>query len=600
MHRSYERNAAGWVTQVLRPAGKFTKYQYDGGGRVTTVEYSDSKKEKYQYRPDGELIQAVNEHAVVQFERDVMGNILKETVNDEWIASAFDNMGNRIRTSSSMGADIQHAYNALGDILSMEANGWQARFAHDKLGLETERLLPGGIINRWQRDGIGRPVMQTVGHTGGAGGMIQTKKNRQYQWDVNDRLKQIKDEKGITRFEHDAWSNLSKTIFANGEQQLRNPDAVGNLFKTEDRKDRLYAKGGQLKKANGWEYSYDAEGNLTEKKHTGGDTWKYEWNDAGMLLKVTRPDKAIVSFTYDALGRRLSKQIKNTVTKFVWDGNVPLHEWKEHAETGDVLGDLSIDENGNLENGSPAIAPGITTWLFDEDSFAPAGKLKGAKKYSIVTDHLGTPAQMYKEDGSLFWEMELDSFGKVRMEKGETGSCPFRYQGQYEDAETGLYYNRFRYYSVEEGIYLSQDPIGLLGSIRIYSYVGDTLIFIDSLGLAGKAWFNYAKAWHDKRATEIFGDGKGKSVGGRHYDKSYDGKDVEFKSDNFSKGPRAKESLKRMNDQLNKDIANKLSGRANPHWHFDHDPTKAKDMKSLLKKMKKHGITFSHGKTYKK
>jgi hypothetical protein len=25
--------------------------------------------------------------------------------------------------------------------------------------------------------------------------------------------------------------------------------------------------------------------------------------------------------------------------------------------------------------------------------------------------------------------------------------CPFRYQGQYEDAETGLYYNRFRYYS---------------------------------------------------------------------------------------------------------------------------------------------------------
>ncbi|EFI16444.1 Rhs family protein [Bacteroidetes oral taxon 274 str. F0058] len=39
--------------------------------------------------------------------------------------------------------------------------------------------------------------------------------------------------------------------------------------------------------------------------------------------------------------------------------------------------------------------------------------------------------------------------------------CPFRYQGQYEDSETELYYNRFRYYSPDEGMYISQDPIEL-------------------------------------------------------------------------------------------------------------------------------------------
>lgn len=467
--RRYERNPAGWVTQVHRPAEKYTRYGYDECGRVTEIHYSDGASETYAYRPDGNLISAVNESATVEFERDVMGIILKETVNGEWIASEYDNVCNRIKITSSMGANIHHRYNKMGDVLEMETNGWKAQYKHDKLGLEVERLLPGGISSQWQRDGIGRPVVQTIGHTAGAG--ISLRKRKQYLWDVNDRLKQIKDEKGITKFEHDGWSNLAKTIYPNGEEQLRNRDAVGNLFKSEDRKDRKYAKGGQLKKANGWEYYYDQEGNLTQKKHIRGETWNYKWNDAGMLIEVTRPDKEQVSFTYDALGRRLSKQFKNTFTKFIWDGNVPLHEWKEHALSGEKLSNLKVGENGQI------------TWLFEPNSFVPAGKIKGGKEYSIITDHLGTPSQMYREDGTLLWEGELDSYGKVRIEKGEAGSCPFRYQGQYEDVETGLYYNRFRYYSPEEGFYISEDPIGLRGGFQLFSYVSDPLIYIDKFGL---------------------------------------------------------------------------------------------------------------------
>lgn len=109
-----------------------------------------------------------------------------------------------------------------------------------------------------------------------------------------------------------------------------------------------------------------------------------------MLQAVTRPDGDIVSFTYDALGRRLSKQYKSTVTKWLWDGNKPLHEWKEHAQTGQKLSNTAISEDG------------IATWLFNENNFAPTAKLKGEKTYSIVTDHLGTPYQMYKDDGENF------------------------------------------------------------------------------------------------------------------------------------------------------------------------------------------------------
>ncbi len=491
--RQYERNPAGWVTKVNRPGGKFTEYNYDDCGRVTGVLYSDNKQERYTYRPDGELIKAVNESAKVQFERNVSGDIVKETVNGEWVQSEYDIFSNRTKITSSLGANITHAYNNMGDVLQMEANGWFAKFEHDKLGLETNRLLPGGVSSNWQRDGIGRPVIQTVGHT--ANNIFNARKRKQYTWEVNDRLKQIKDEKGITSFEHDGWSNLAKTIYPDGEVQLRNPDAVGNLFKTIDRKDREYGKGGQLKKANGWSYGYDEEGNLIKKEHVGGDVWKYEWNDAGMLMKVIRPDNEEVSFSYDALGRRLSKQFKNTITKFVWDGNVLLHEWKEDARTGKILGSLEVNEDGDLSTSRiPGPERGISspsgrqggavTWLFDTYSFAPTAKIKNGKTYSIVTDHLGTPGQMYKEDGELFWEAELDSYGKVRVEKGELGSCPFRYQGQYEDVETGLYYNRFRYYDPEACVYLSKDPIGLLGSNpNEYAYVSDPNTWIDVFGL---------------------------------------------------------------------------------------------------------------------
>jgi RHS repeat-associated protein len=87
--------------------------------------------------------------------------------------------------------------------------------------------------------------------------------------------------------------------------------------------------------------------------------------------------------------------------------------------------------------------------------------------------------------GKKVWECELDIYGKVRNLQGDQGFIPFRYQGQYEDQETGLYYNRFRYYSPEEGLYLSQDPIRLLGGDKFYGYVHDPNGWVDVLGLAG-------------------------------------------------------------------------------------------------------------------
>lgn len=60
---------------------------------------------------------------------------------------------------------------------------------------------------------------------------------------------------------------------------------------------------------------------------------------------------------------------------------------------------------------------------------------------------------------------------------------PFRFQGQQFDEETGLHYNRFRYYDPGLGRFASQDPIGLAGGANLFQYAANTFSWIDPLGL---------------------------------------------------------------------------------------------------------------------
>jgi RHS repeat-associated protein len=221
-----------------------------------------------------------------------------------------------------------------------------------------------------------------------------------------------------------------------------------------------------------------------------------------MLSVVKRPDGRKVKFTYDPLGRRMSKSYNGRVTKWVWDGNVILHEWVDHFDDvndeDEIQDSLQSDEistaslqaqlDGRPSNGPPEIGglPLPTTWLFDPDTFAPASKIVGDKHYSIITDHLGTPLSMFDETGAQTWGAELDVFGALKNLQGDRSDCPFRYPGQYEDGEIGLYYNRFRYYDPDGGEYVSQDPIGLEGCINLYAYVVDVNSWIDILGLNQK------------------------------------------------------------------------------------------------------------------
>ncbi len=507
--RLYKRDAAGQVVQVQRPEKRWTKYNYDLVGRVTRVTYFDKTVENYEYRGDGELILAENKHLKVQFERNMLGQVTKEIQGDYEVYSEFDILDRRIKITSSLGAYIHISRNAMGDVEQMgakqgENQSWNAIFKRDLMRLEIERNLPGGIISQTKRDKLGRPVHHVI--SGKKGDFM----DKRYEWDVNDRLRKIIDtHHGTTTFTHDELGNLAGAQYGDGSFEFRMPDAVGNLFKTKSQKDRKYGPAGQLLEANGTKYDYDSEGNLVQKTEPNDKVWHYQWDASGMLAKVIRPDGDEVIFTYDALGRRLSKTYRDKTTRWVWDGNVPLHEWIETAIQQDIKKVYSSKDSESINKakelisnapakGPPSLSPLsgempkgqrelLTTWVFESEIFAPVAKLKGQEKFSIISNYLGTPAQMYNSNGEQVWAADTSIYGELLYLKGKREECPFRYSGQYEDVETGLYYNRFRYYDVKGGVYVSQDPVRLGGGNKLYSYVHDPLLYIDKYGLAGSA-----------------------------------------------------------------------------------------------------------------
>ena len=520
--RIYYRDPAGQVIKVQRPEKRWTKYIYDLTGRVTQVSYHDETKEKYEYRSDGELIIAENQYLKVQFERDLIGQVTKEIQGDFEVNSGYDILGRRTKITSSLGADINITRNAMGDVEQMgakqsENQSWNAIFKRDLMGLEIERSLPGGIISRTKRDKLGRPVHHIIS------GMKGDFMDKRYEWDVNDRLRKIIDaHHGTTTFSHDELGNLAGAQYGDGTFEFRMPDAVGNLFKTKDRKDRKYGPAGQLLEANGTSYTYDEEGNLIQKTETRGKTWNFEWNASRMLAKVIRPDGGEVTFTYDALGRRLSKTYRGKTTRWVWDGNVPLHEWIETEltqETEEYNPNYTVSKNKteDLLNIAPANGPplDLTTWIFEPESFAPVAKLLRQERFSIVSNYLGTPTQMYNSKGEQVWAADTSIYGELLNLKENREACPFRYPGQYEDTETGLYYNRFRYYDPESGVYISQDPMRMSGGLGLYSYVHDPNFWVDMFGLNCNPSGAKIKGYTQHGLNQAIGRNGGKGVNAR-------------------------------------------------------------------------------------
>ncbi|MFE2494445.1 DUF6531 domain-containing protein [Streptomyces scopuliridis] len=480
---AYTHDAAGQLTARTNALGQTVTYTHDELGQILTKN-ADGAVTTYAYDSMGRLLQASSPQAAITYRRDRLGRVESETCNDRTITFAYDSLGNRTSRTTPAGATSTWVYDAADRPTALTTADRTLIFEYDAAGREVTRRLGETITLKHAWDPTGRltaqtltgPVTRTVQHrayTYRADGYLTAIDDhlngpRSFDLDTTGRVTAVDAEDWTERYAYDEASNQTS---AQWPPTQPGSEAVGI---------RTYT-GTRITRAGSIRYEHDAQGRIVLRQKSRlarkPDTWRYEWDAEDRLTAVTTPDGAVWRYLYDPFGRRIAKQRladDGTVleqTNFTWDGVTLAEEATTTAKpsspvtmTWDHIGLRPIAQTERISAG------------------APEGDID-RRFFAIVTDLVGTPAELIDEEGEVAWRMRSTLWGATTSAANGSTSTPLRFPGQYFDSESGLHYNVRRYYDPTTARYVSADPLGLAPALNPHGYVGNPHHEIDPLGL---------------------------------------------------------------------------------------------------------------------
>ncbi|EPD1375904.1 restriction endonuclease fold toxin, partial [Escherichia coli] len=287
-----------------------------------------------------------------------------------------------------------------------------------------------------------------------------------------------------------------------------------------------YAGGHRLKQAGNTQYDYDAAGRMVSRtRHRDGyrpETERFRWDSRDQLTGYCSAQGEQWEYRHDASGRRTEKRCDRKKIRFtyLWDGD-SIAEIREYRD------DKLYSVRHLVFNGFELISQQFSRERQAHPSVAP---LWVTRTNHAVSDLTGRPLMLFNSEGKTVWRPGQTSlWGLALSLPADTGYPDPRgeldpeaapgllYAGQWQDTESGLCYNRFRYYEPETGMYLVSDPLGLLGGEQTYRYVPNPLGYIDPLGLA-KTSVPAEKISLSDKARDLFRQGKVREALDVHYE----------------------------------------------------------------------------------
>jgi RHS repeat-associated protein len=295
-------------------------------------------------------------------------------------------------------------------------------------------------------------------------------------------------------------------------------------------------------------YGYDFAGNRTSKTNSlNGITSNYGYDAIYELQQVTQGSSTTESYSYDAVGNRLSSL---GVNPYSYNASNELTATPSGSYTYDNNGSTLTDASGksytwDFENRmASAVVPGTgtvtfkcdplgrriqkssplgtTNYLYDglnlieevdsignvltryaqtEKIDEPLTALRSGGSSYYEADGLGSVTSLSNTVGTLANTYTYDSFGKLTASTGTLANL-FQYTGREFDLETGIYEYRVRYYDQTVGRFIGEDPVRFKAGTNFYRYVeNNPARFTDPTGnnpfqhwpLNGNIWPQFTK-----------------------------------------------------------------------------------------------------------
>ena len=544
--RTYTHDAAGNITSLLDAKSQPFTYSYDALNRLTNIDApgtEDDVTNTYDTCNNGKnlLCRSQRNKTTLRYNYTAFGDISTiDQIIDTWpgynqannrMEYNYDTAGRLKNLNYPSGATITYNYDTTGNINNVSLN----KDGVDTILSQNIRYQPFGEISS-QNYGNGLNVLDfkdqayrhfisgtpnlyfdylgnydangnpTYGFTFDSGLSL----TQNYHFDEHDRLDTSTGLFGDFDYDYDKVGNRIQllqdgtTINIDYQPQTNRitkhdnetilTDANGNMQNLRGMA-LSYTTDNRLKSMSGADYQYNGLGQRVVKKVKGGvvpTTRTYLYGQGGELLAEIGPTGDVFrEYIYlNSKPLALLEYTPNSNENFLagdidGDGSISVEDYILWYVNHYLAGDISKDINGDgvLDNLDTSI---LLNCALTSSSCRAASY--NTAIYAIHNDHLGTPKLLTNQTGQPVWRALASPFGKATVDEDVDGDgtdvvINLRFPGQYFDAESGLHYNMFRTYDPETGRYITSDPIGLLGGINTYAYVGgNPLNYIDPTG----------------------------------------------------------------------------------------------------------------------
>ncbi|WP_182865076.1 FG-GAP-like repeat-containing protein [Rhodopirellula sp. JC639] len=526
-------DASRRLTSVTDPAGGITRYEYDLAGNIIQLTAPGDVISKFEYDRLGRVVsQQIGDQTPQVFSYDAAGNrVGLMNADGSRIEATFDSNGNEL-TQTASEVEYEVSYTAAGRVETVRDARGTTRYEYDsrqRLILKTD---PDGETIAYDYDSVGRVVEMTTSFG-----------STRYEYDADGQVARVIDPSGdAVSYTYAAAGKVASISYPNGMTETRSYNDFGrpieiaqtlngaiidsyrysyhdsgqisSVISPEGRREyrydlayRLIAEerfdsNGQLTSRT--TYEYDSAGNRV-RQHNADGTTAHEYDSGGRLVRSVS-DLGETTYAYDADGNLIRKQTPESITDYRWDPWGRLVEIEVTTNGVTSVTQLTYDFQGNLVRQNRDGV--VQNHLIDEvgqrprvvADYSPTGTAETYYTYGIdrlSMTRAGQPAYYHQDlhsgvrrmsgsGGKALATYDYGAFGELLTEDA-TIENDFLYRAQRRLDGVELDYLRTRFYSPEDGRFVSPDRAGVKPgdwrNLNRYTYVsGDPINNIDPDG----------------------------------------------------------------------------------------------------------------------